>query len=150
MNFSLSKEQEMIKKLAQQFADEQLDPVAAEIDKEHIFPAENFKKMAQVGFTGIGVPKEYGGSGGGALEEVLVVSEFAKKCMASAAILSIHLIAPHAIYKHGNEEQKQKFLPKLTKGGSLGAFALTEPNAGSDAGSAKTTAILDTKTNEYV
>lgn len=150
MDFSLSKEQEMIKKLAQQFADEQLDPVAAEIDKEHIFPAENFKKMAQVGFTGIGVPKEYGGSGGGALEEVLVVSEFAKKCMASAAILSIHLIAPHTIYKHGNEDQKQKFLPKLTKGGSLGAFALTEPNAGSDAGSAKTTAILDTKTNEYV
>jgi len=150
MDFSLTREQEMIKRLAGQFAQEVLEPVAADVDIDHTFPVDNFKKMADIGFTGIGVPKEYGGSGGGALEEVLAVSEFAKKCMSSAAILSIHLIAPHAIYKFGNEEQKQKFLPKLTKGGSLGAFALTEPNAGSDAGAAKTTAILDPKTNEYV
>lgn len=150
MDFSLTREQEMIKKLAQQFAQEELNPVAAEIDIKHTFPIDNFKKMANLGFTGIGVPKEYGGSDGGAFEEVLVVSEFAKKCMSSAAILSIHLIAPHSIYKYGNEEQKQKYLPKLTKGGYLGAFALTEPNAGSDAGSAKTTAIFDPDTNEYV
>ncbi|SFJ30807.1 Acyl-CoA dehydrogenase [Terrisporobacter glycolicus] len=150
MDFSLTREQEMIKRLAGQFAQEVLEPVAADVDIDHTFPVDNFKKMADIGFTGIGVPKEYGGSGGGALEEVLAVSEFAKKCMSSAAILSIHLIAPHAIYKFGNEEQKQKFLPRLTKGGSLGAFALTEPNAGSDAGAAKTTAILDPVTNEYV
>lgn len=150
MDFSLTREQEMIKRLAGQFAQEVLEPVAADVDIDHTFPVDNFKKMADIGFTGIGVPKEYGGSGGGALEEVLAVYEFAKKCMSSAAILSIHLIAPHAIYKFGNEEQKQKFLPRLTKGGSLGAFALTEPNAGSDAGAAKTTAILDPKTNEYV
>lgn len=150
MDFSLTREQEMIKRLAGQFAQEVLEPVAADVDIDHTFPVDNFKKMADIGFTGIGVPKEYGGSGGGALEEVLAVSEFAKKCMSSAAILSIHLIAPHAIYKFGNEEQKQKFLPRLTKGGSLGAFALTEPNAGSDAGAAKTTAILDPETNEYV
>ena len=150
MDFSLTREQEMIKRLAGQFAQEVLEPVAADVDIDHTFPVDNFKKMADIGFTGIGVPKEYGGSGGGALEEVLAVSEFAKKCMSSAAILSIHLIAPHAIYKFGNEEQKQKFLPRLTKGGSLGAFALTEPNAGSDAGAAKTTAILDPGTNEYV
>ena len=73
-----------------------------------------------------------------------------KHCMASAAILSIHLIAPQAIAHYGNQAQKEKYLPMLTKGGSLGAFALTEPNAGSDAGSAKTTAILDPETNEYV
>jgi len=150
MDFSLTREQEMIKRLAGQFAQDVLEPVAADVDIDHTFPVDNFKKMADIGFTGIGVPKEYGGSGGGALEEVLAVSEFAKKCMSSAAILSIHLIAPHAIYKFGNEEQKQKFLPRLTKGGSLGAFALTEPNAGSDAGAAKTTAILDPVTNEYV
>lgn len=150
MDFSLTREQEMIKRLAGQFAQDVLEPVAADVDIDHTFPVDNFKKMADIGFTGIGVPKEYGGSGGGALEEVLAVSEFAKKCMSSAAILSIHLIAPHAIYKFGNEEQKQKFLPRLTKGGSLGAFALTEPNAGSDAGAAKTTAILDPGTNEYV
>ncbi|PRR79171.1 Acryloyl-CoA reductase [Clostridium liquoris] len=150
MDFSLNREQEMIKKLAQQFAENELEPVAEDVDLEHVFPKENFKKMAALGFTGIGVPSQYGGSGGGALEKIIVVSEFAKKCMSSAAILSIHLIAPQTIYKYGNEEQRQKYLPILTKGGSLGAFALTEPNAGSDAGSAKTVAIFDSETNEYI
>src|SRR3712207_8169677 len=74
--------------------------------------------MSKLGFTGIGIPRQYGGSDGGAVEKIIAVSEFAKKCMSSAAILSIHLIAPQAIYKYGNEEQKQKYLPKLTKGGS--------------------------------
>ena len=150
MDFSLTREQEMIKKLAAQFAEEVLEPVAADVDLSHTFPVDNFSKMAELGFTGIGIPKEYGGTGGGSIEEVIAVSEFAKKCMSSSAILSIHLIAPHAIHKFGTEEQKQTFLPRLTKGGSLGAFALTEPNAGSDAGAAKTKAILDPETNEYV
>lgn len=150
MDFSLTREQELIKKLSQQFAENELEPVAADVDLEHAFPAENLKKMAALGFTGIGVPSQYGGCGGGALEKVIAVSEFAKKCMSSAAILSIHLIAPQAIAKYGNEQQKQKYLPMLTRGGSLGAFALTEPNAGSDAGCAKTTAILDPETNEYI
>jgi alkylation response protein AidB-like acyl-CoA dehydrogenase len=150
MDFSLTREQELIKKLSQQFAENELEPVAEEVDLEHIFPEENFKKMALLGFTGIGVPSQYGGCNGGALEKVITVSEFAKKCMASAAILSIHLIAPQAINKYGNEEQKQRFLPKLTKGGALGAFALTEPNAGSDAGAVKTTAIYDPETDEYI
>src|SRR3712207_599439 len=149
MDFSLTREQEMIKKLARQFAEEVLEPAASDVDLSHQFPVDNFGKMAELGFTGIGIPKEYGGTGGGSIEEVIAVSEFAKKCMSSSAILSIHLIAPHAIYKFGTDEQKQKYLPRLT-GGGLGAFALTEPNAGSDAGAAKTKAILDTETNEYV
>jgi alkylation response protein AidB-like acyl-CoA dehydrogenase len=106
--------------------------------------------MAAIGLTGIGVPKEYGGVGGGCAEKVIAVSEFAKKCMSSAATLSIHLICPHAILKYGTEEQKQKYLPRLTKGGELGAFALTEPNAGSDAAGVKTVAVYDEATNEYV
>ena len=73
MDFSLTKEQEMLKKLAAQFAEEELEPVAAEIDAEHRFPTENFAKMAKVGFTGIGVPEEFGGSGGGMLEKVIAV-----------------------------------------------------------------------------
>lgn len=150
MDFALTKEQEMLKKLAQQFAETELEPMAEEIDQTHTFPVENFKKMAAVGLTGIGIPKEYGGSGGGCLEKVIAVSEFAKKCMSSAATLSIHLICPHAILKHGTEEQKRKYLPRLTSGGELGAFALTEPNAGSDAAGVKTTAIFDPATNEYV
>ncbi|WP_317856293.1 acryloyl-CoA reductase [Chakrabartyella piscis] len=150
MDFSLTKEQEMLKKVAAQFAEAELEPAAEEMDREHVFPVENFKKMVKVGFTGIGVPREYGGVGGGALEKVIAVSEFGKKCMTSASILSIHLIAPQNINKYGTPEQKEKFLPRLTSGGELGAFALTEPNAGSDAGAVKTTAILDKETNEYV
>lgn len=150
MNFELTKEQALLKKAAQQFAENTLEPTAAELDETHVFPVENFKRMARYGFTGIGVPKQYGGVGGGMTEEVIAVSEFAKKCMASAATLSIHLIAPQAIAKYGTEAQKQKYLPRLTKGGELGAFALTEPGAGSDAARAQTTAILDTETNEYV
>ena len=143
MDFSLTKEQAMLKKLAAQFAEEELEPVAAEIDETHAFPVENFAKMAKLGFTGIGVKEEYGGTGGGMLEKVIAVSEFAKKCMASAATLSIHLIAPHAIQDFGTAEQKEKFLPRLTVGGELGAFALTEPNAGSDAAGVKTVAVYD-------
>ena len=150
MNFSFTKEQEMLKKLSRQFAENELEPIAAKVDEMHSFPKESFNKMAALGFTGIGIPQEFGGSQGGTLEKVIAVSEFAKVCMASAAILSIHLIAPQAIYRYGNPEQKKKYLPRLTKGGELGAFALTEPDAGSDAASARTTAIFDEKTKEYV
>lgn len=150
MDFSLTKQQELLQKLANTFAERELEPMAAQIDAEHCFLMENFKKMAKYGFTGIGVPKEYGGAGGGSIEEVIAVEAFAKKCMASAATLSIHLIVPHILAKFGTEEQKKKYLPRLTYGGEVGAFALTEPNAGSDAGSASTTAIYDPETNEYV
>ena len=150
MDFALSKEQKLLKKVAEQFAEKELEPAAAELDETHQFPIENFKKMAELGFTGIGVPQEYGGTGGGAIEEVIAVSAFAKKCMASAATLSIHLIVPHILTRFGTQEQKQKYLPRLTKGGEVAAFALTEPNAGSDAGAAKTTAIWDPQTNEYI
>lgn len=150
MDFTLTKEQELIRKLSAQFAENELEPVAEAVDDSHSFPVENFKKMAALGFTGIGVPKEFGGVGGGAIEEVIAVEEFAKKCMTSAATLSIHLIVPHILTSLGTPAQKEKYLPRLTKGGQLAAFALTEPNAGSDAASAKTTAIFDPATNEYV
>lgn len=150
MDFSLTREQELLKKVAAQFAENEIEPIAAELDETHVFPAENFRKMAEIGFTGIGVPREYGGSGGGTMEKVIAVTEFARKCMSSAAILSIHLIAPQTICKFGTKAQKEKFLPRITSGGELGAFALTEPNAGSDAGSIQTTAVFDPDTNEYV
>lgn len=134
MDFMLSNEQRMLQKLAAQFAENELEPMAAELDETHCFPVENFQKMARLGFTGIGVPREYGGVGGGAVEEVLVVTEFAKKCMSSAATLSIHLIVPHLLTQFGTEEQKRTYLPRITAGGEVAAFALTEPNAGSDAG----------------
>lgn len=150
MDFSLTKEQELLRKLAAEFAEKELEPVAAEMDREHKFNMENFRKMAELGFTGLGIPTEYGGSGGGAQEKVIVISEFAKKCLTSAAALSIHSITPGVILKHGTNEQRQKYLPMLTSGGRLAAFALTEPGAGSDAAGVKTTAYYDKKTNEYV
>ena len=123
MDFSLTKEQKLLKKVAAQFAETELEPVAADVDESHEFPWDNFQKMAKVGFTGIGVPREYGGVGGGMLEKVIAVSEFAKVCMTSAACLSIHLIAPHAIVDYGTEEQKMKYLPDLLSGKKLGFIA---------------------------
>jgi len=148
MNFKFSDAQEMLRKVAREFAENEVQPIAAEIDKTGRFPRETFEKMTEVMFTGIGTPEEYGGAGGGDTDKVIVVSEIAKKCGATAAILSIHTIFAQVIQKYGTEEQKQKYLPKVTSGGCVGAFALTEPNAGSDAGAAKTTAILDG--DEYV
>ena len=150
MDFSLTKQQLLLKKMAAQFASEVLEPAAKELDDTHTFPVENFKKMADLGFTGIGIPKEYGGVGGSTVDEIIVVEEFAKKCMSSAATLSIDLIVPHLLAKFGTEEQKKKYLPRLTKGGEVASFALTEPGAGSDAAGVRTTAIYDPKTNEYV
>lgn len=150
MDFSLTKQQLLLKKMAAQFASEVLEPAAKELDDTHTFPVENFKKMADLGFTGLGVPREYGGVGGSTVDEVIVVEEFAKKCMSSAATLSIDLIVPHLLAKFGTEEQKKKYLPRLTRGGEVAAFALTEPGAGSDAAGVRTTAIYDPKTNEYV
>lgn len=148
MDFKFTDAQLLLQKVAREFAEKEVGPIAAEVDEVGKFPRETFNKMVKIGFTGIGTPVEYGGSGGNDIDKVLVVSELAKKCAATAAILSIHTIFAQIIQKFGSEEQKQKYLPQVTNGGCLGAFALTEPNAGSDAGSAKTTAILDGE--EYV
>jgi len=148
MDFKFTDAQLMLQKVAREFAENEVGPIAAEIDATGRFPRETFDQMVKIGFTGIGTPVEYGGSGGNDIDKVIVVSEIAKKCGATAAILSIHTIFAQVIQKFGTEEQKQKYLPQVTSGGCLGAFALTEPNAGSDAAGAKTTAILDG--DEYV
>ncbi len=150
MDFKLTDGQEMLKRVVRQFTEEEIEPLAAEIDKTGRFPAETFEKMTKLGLTGIGIPEEYGGSGGTDIEKVIAVSEIARKCAASAAILSIHSIFPQVLLQYGTEEQKKKYIPPATSGGMVGAFALTEPDAGSDAGAAKTTAVLDESTNEYV
>ncbi|WP_308008209.1 acryloyl-CoA reductase [uncultured Fusobacterium sp.] len=150
MDFQFTKAQEMLQKVAREFAEKEVAPIAADIDKTGRYPKETFEKMAKIGFTGIGTPIEFGGAGGDDIDKIIVVSEIAKKCAATAAILSIHTIFAQGILKFGTAEQKAKYLPMMGDGKCLGAFALTEPNAGTDAGSAKTTAILDEKTGEYV
>ncbi len=143
MDFKFSKSEEVIQKVAREFAEKEVAPLAEEIDKSGRFPEETFNKMVKCGFTGIGVPVEYGGSGGDDITKVIVVSEIAKKCGATAAILSIHSIFGQTILRFGTEEQKQKYLPLVSNGGKKTAFALTEPNAGSDAAAVKTVAVSD-------
>ena len=150
MDFKFMDGQLMLQKVAKDFAEEIIEPRAEEIDRTGEFPRDIFDKMCEVGFAGIGTPVEYGGSGGNDIDKVLVVSEVAQRDASCAAILSIHTIFASVLMKFGTEEQKKKYLPETTNGGALGAFALTEPNAGSDAGSAKTTAILDEETGEYI
>lgn len=148
MDFKLSDAHSMLQNVAKEFSETEVRPLAEEIDREGRFPRETFAKMVKCGFTGIGIDPKYGGSGADDLAKVLVVKEIAKSCAATAAILSIHTIFGYFVDKFGTEEQKQKYLPQVTSGGKVGGFALTEPNAGSDAGSARTTAIQDG--DEYV
>lgn len=143
MNFTLSLEQAMLQKVVREFAENEVAPIAAEIDQSHRFPAETFAKMAKVGFTSMNIPAEYGGAGADELSKVIVISELAKKCASTAVILSVHTLFNFIITKFGNEEQKNKYLKNIVTSGKLGGFALTEPNAGSDAGAVKTTAIID-------
>ncbi len=143
MQLSFSPAEEKIREVAREFALKEVAPLAEEIDKQGRYPMETVQKMVKVGFTGIGVPEEYGGSGGDEVTKAIVVEELAKKCGSTAAILSIQGILAQAILNFGTEEQKQFYLPQLTSGGKIGAFALTEPNAGSDAGAVRTRAVKD-------
>lgn len=135
--------EEKIREVARDFAEKEVAPLAEEIDRESRYPQETFDKMVKCGFTGIGIPTKYGGSGGDDIIKCIVVEEISKKCASTGGILSIHGIFGQSILKFGTEEQKQKYLPLVSNGGKHGAFALTEPNAGSDAGAAKTRAEKD-------
>jgi butyryl-CoA dehydrogenase len=144
MEFTLKKEHALLKKLYQSFAENEVKPLAAEIDEEERFPLETVKKMAEIGMMGIPVPKEYGGAGSDNLAYAMAVEELAKHCGTTAVIVSAHTslcIAP--ILEHGTAAQKQQYLPLLATGEHLGAFGLTEPNAGTDAAGQQTVAILE-------
>ncbi|MCM0649566.1 acyl-CoA dehydrogenase [Clostridium swellfunianum] len=143
MNFNLTKEQEMVKKLAREFAENEVKPLAAEIDESGRFPRETVEKMAKCDMMGIPFPKGYGGANGDYLSYVLTIEELSRVCASTGIILSAHTsLGMSPIYQFGTEEQKKKYLPKLASGEWLGAFALTEPNAGTDASSQQTIAIL--------
>ncbi|MDY3052458.1 MAG: acryloyl-CoA reductase [Ndongobacter sp.] len=148
MKIAFTQAEQEIQKVAQAFAENEVAPLAKEIDEQARFPEETFDKMVKLGFTGIGIPTEFGGSGGSTVAKVILVSEIAKKCASTAAILSIHGVFQQGVYQFGTKEQKEFYLPQVTSGGKHGAFALTEPDAGSDAAAVKTTAVLDG--DEYV
>ncbi|KOR83112.1 acyl-CoA dehydrogenase [Peribacillus frigoritolerans] len=149
MDFSLTKEQQMIKEMVREFAEKEIKPIAIELDAKSMFAEDVFKKMGQLGLLGIPFPEEYGGSGGDTISYAIAVEEVGKACggtgLSYAAAVSL---GASPIYYFGTEEQKQKYLVPITTGETLAAFGLTEPNAGSDAGGTRTTAVLDG--DEYV
>ena len=144
MDFVLSKEHEMLRKMYREFAETEVKPLAEEIDEEERFPMETVEKMAKLGMMGIYFPQQYGGAGADVLAYAMAVEELAKVCGTTAVIVSAHTsLCCAPIFEHGTEEQKMKYLPKLCKGEWIGAFGLTEPGAGTDAQGQQTTAVLD-------
>ena len=143
MDFKLSKEHELLRKMYREFAQNEVKPLAAELDEEERFPKETIPKLAKLGMLGIPFPKKYGGAGGDNLAYAICVEEIAKTCGTTSVIICAHTsLCSYPIYAYGTEAQKQKYLPMLTKGHRVGAFALTEPNAGSDASKGQTEAKL--------
>ncbi|MEI4620626.1 acyl-CoA dehydrogenase AcdA [Bacillus pfraonensis] len=144
MHFKLSEEHEMIRKMVRDFARNEVAPTAAERDEEERFDRALFDQMADLGLTGIPWPEEYGGIGSDYLAYVIAVEELSRVCASTGVTLSAHTsLAGWPIFKFGTEEQKQKFLRPMAEGKKIGAYGLTEPGSGSDAGGMKTTAKRD-------
>ena len=144
MDFTLDKKHEMARQLFKEFAENEVKPLAQEVDETETFPRETVEKMAKYGFMGIPVPKEYGGQGCDTLTYAMCVEELSKVCATTGVIVSAHTsLCCDPIQTYGTEEQKQKYLVPLAKGEKLGAFGLTEPGAGTDAQGQQTKAVLD-------
>ncbi len=145
MNFELNEEQRLIRDTVREFAEAEIAPSAAERDEEERFDrALMFDSLAELGLTGIVFPEEYGGAGADYISYAIAVEELSRVCASTGVTLSAHLsLGANPIYLFGSEEQKQRFLAPLAAGEKMGAFGLTEPSAGSDAGSTRTTAVRD-------
>ncbi|MDQ0482300.1 acyl-CoA dehydrogenase [Guptibacillus hwajinpoensis] len=149
MNFQLSEEHEMLRKMVRDFARKEVEPTAAERDEEERFDRNLFEQMAELGLTGIPWSEEYGGIGSDYLSYVIAVEELSRVCASTGVTLSAHTsLAGWPVNAFGTEEQKQKFLRPMAEGKLMGAYGLTEPGSGSDAGGMKTTAKLDG--DEYI
>ncbi len=144
MDFNLNKTQELFRQMIREFAEKEVKPLAAEIDEKERFPQETVDKMAPLGIFGIPVPKKYGGAGGDNLMYSIAVEELSRCCATTGVVVSAHTsLCMSPILQFGTEEQKMKYVPKLASGQWIGAFGLTEPNAGTDAAGQQTTAVLD-------
>ncbi|HJH62422.1 MAG TPA: acyl-CoA dehydrogenase [Firmicutes bacterium] len=151
MDFKLTKEQAMLRKMFRDFAQNEVKPLAAMVDEEEMFPESTVKKMAELGMLGIYFPKELGGAGADYLTYIMAVEEMSKVCATTGVILSAHTsLCCAPIYENGTPAQKEKYLPKLCTGEWLGAFGLTEPGAGTDAQGQQTTAVLDEKGENWI
>lgn len=144
MDFSLTEEQEAIRQMAAEFADKELGPHARELDAKGEYPWDNLRKLARYGYLGMMLPAEFGGSGADVLSHTLCVEEVSRACAATGVIMEIHnSLTCDGIYRFGTDEQKARYLPALARGEKIGAFALTEPGAGSDPSGIRTVAARD-------
>ena len=144
MNLELTMEQKMIQKMVREFTENEVKPIAAETDRTAQYPADTIDQLFRYGVMGMCVPKEYGGAGADVLSAALAVEELSKYCASTGDIVATHNgLCCDPILANGTEEQKKKYLPMLTTGRHVGAFALTEPNAGSDASKGQTVARLE-------
>ena len=141
MHYFLTPEQQMIQDLARKIAQEKVLPVRAELDEKEEFPWDLMKVCAEAGLFGVSISEEYGGFGGGVLENCLAVEELSRICLGVATSYAASGLGAHPIMLYGSEEQKKKYLPDIAKGKRLAAFGLTEADAGSDAGAIRTTAV---------
>jgi butyryl-CoA dehydrogenase len=143
VDFELTDEQQLIRDAVREFAEAEVAPIAAELDREHRFPRELLPKMADMNLMGMPYPEKAGGAGADYLSYIIVMEELSRACASTAVILSAHTsLATWPIFKFGTEAQKDQYLPDMTSGRRLGAFALTEPAAGTDAGAGTATATL--------
>ncbi len=144
MDFNLTREQEMVRTMARRFAEEEIKPIAHDIDQSGEYPWAVLKKMAKLNMLGLTVPKKYGGAGVDPISYAIIIEEIAKVCASTSVIIAVHnSVCCYPIYRFGNEEQKQRLLKPLVRDGWIGGFAITEPSAGSDAGAVRTRAVLD-------
>lgn len=144
MNFNQTDQHKMLREMYRAFTINEVEPIAGEVDEEERFPIETVEKMKALGFFGIPFPLAYGGQGGDNLAYAMAVEELSKACGTTGVIVSAHTsLCAAPIYEFGTEAQKQKYLVPLAKGEKLGAFGLTEPNAGTDAAGQQTQAIKD-------
>jgi short/branched chain acyl-CoA dehydrogenase len=144
MNFDLTDEQQSIQRLARDFAQQEVKPVAEELDRTKSFPYEIVKKLGELGLMGMPYPEEYGGAGADNLSYALAIEELGRIDSSVAITVAAHIsLGTFPIYQFGSEEQKREYLPELTSGRRLWSFGLTEPEAGSDAGNVRTTARLE-------
>jgi len=141
--FDLTQDQQMIQETVREFARAEVAPIAHEIDENHRFPLETWRKIVDMGLPGIPFPEEYGGSNGGTLAYCLAVEEISRVCGSTGLTLAAHVsLGTFPIYKWGSEKLRKAYVPKLIAGEYMGAYGLTEPNAGSDSGGTQTTARL--------
>jgi alkylation response protein AidB-like acyl-CoA dehydrogenase len=149
MDFSFPKEYQLFRRMVHEFVESEVRPLAKVIDREHRVPHETIKKAADLGLMGVPFPQKYGGMGGGEMGYCILMEELGKVCSSTATIIGAHTgIGAMAIYLDGTEEQKQKYLVPMAQGTAIGAFGLTEAQAGSDAAAIKTTALRDS--DDYV